>query len=219
MPENSSVWDFCSAAEELFHYEYEKASMAQQMASCPEMRLTASAIVYSKHRNEVWLVGDCQALVDGELYENGKPYEAEIAQKRASLIREGISPADARKAIEPLLIKAMLAGQNKTYAVLDGFPIYRPGVKVVSLSPDVSPSVSIHHESSEALQKSSQSLHEIVLASDGYPFLRPTLAESEAALQRQIANDPQNICSFIATKGLVAGNLSFDDRCYVRFTV
>ena len=58
---------------------------------------------------------------------------------------------------------------------------------------------------------------EIVLASDGYPFLKPTLAASEAALAEQIANDPQNIRSFIATKGIVEGNKSFDDRTYIRF--
>ena len=58
---------------------------------------------------------------------------------------------------------------------------------------------------------------EIVLASDGYPFLEPTLAASEVALAEQIANDPQNIHSFIATKGIVEGNKSFDDRTYIRF--
>ena len=54
---------------------------------------------------------------------------------------------------------------------------------------------------------------------DGYPFLKPTLAASEASLAEQIANDPQNIHSFIATKGIVEGNKSFDDRTYIRFSV
>ena len=61
--------------------------------------------------------------------------------------------------------------------------------------------------------------NEVVLASDGYPFLKPTLAESEAALLHLIAHDPQCIHDFIATKGLVAGNKSFDDRTYIRFRV
>ena len=42
---------------------------------------------------------------------------------------------------------------------------------------------------------------------------------SEASLAEQIANDPQNIHSFIATKGIVEGNKSFDDRTYIRFLV
>lgn len=58
---------------------------------------------------------------------------------------------------------------------------------------------------------------EIVLASDGYPFLRPTLQESEAALRKLLAQDPYCIRSFVATKGTMLGNRSFDDRAYVRF--
>lgn len=42
-----------------------------------------------------------------------------------------VMTASARKTIEPLLVQAMLDGQNKSYAVIDGFPIYREGVKAV----------------------------------------------------------------------------------------
>ena len=73
------------------------------------------------------MVGDCQAIIAGKLYENGKPYEEKIARKRVELIAQGLSPAEARKQIEPLLIEAMLSGQNQTYTVIDGFPIYREG--------------------------------------------------------------------------------------------
>ena len=66
------------------------------------------------------MVGDCQAIIAGKLYENGKPYEQEIARKRVELIEQGLSPAEARKQIEPLLIEAMLSGQNQTYTVIDG---------------------------------------------------------------------------------------------------
>ena len=52
------------------------------------------------------MVGDCQAIIDGKLYENGKPYEEKIARKRVELIEQGLSPAEARKQIEPLLIEA-----------------------------------------------------------------------------------------------------------------
>ncbi len=97
------------------------------MKEHPEERLTASAILYSRTRNEVWMVGDCQAIIDGKLYENGKPYEQEIARKRVELIEQGLSPAEARKQIEPLLIEAMLSGQNQTYTVIDGFPVLSGG--------------------------------------------------------------------------------------------
>ena len=242
---DASVDDFCQGVTAyIYNKVYEKLGVEERLKEHPEERLTASAILYSWTRNEVWMVGDCQAIIDGKLYENGKPYEEKIARKRVELIEQGLSPAEARKQIEPLLIKAMLSGQNQTYTVIDGFPIYREGVKVVSVSDSSSVQGSVSSSDSSSVQDSvsssdscsvqdpvscsgsasasdtiPSSSSEIVLASDGYPFLKPTLAASEAALAEQIANDPQNIHSFIATKGIVEGNKSFDDRTYIRFLV
>ena len=222
---DASVDDFCQGVTAyIYNKVYEKLGVEERLKEHPEERLTASAILYSRTRNEVWMVGDCQAIIGGKLYENGKPYEEKIARKRVELIEQGLSPAEARKQIEPLLIEAMLSGQNQTYTVIDGFPIYREGVKVVSVSDSssvqdpVPASDSVPcSDSASASGTISVSSSEIVLASDGYPFLEPTLAASEAALAEQIANDPQNIHSFIATKGIVEGNKSFDDRTYIRF--
>lgn len=228
---DASVDEFCQGVTAyIYNKVYEKLGVEERLKEHPEERLTASAILYSRTRNEVWMVGDCQAIIDGKLYENGKPYEEKIARKRVELIEQGFSPAEARKQIEPLLIKAMLSGQNQTYTVIDGFPIYREGVKVVSVSDFCSVQNSVSSSDSCSVQDTvscsdsvsasdtiPSSSSEIVLASDGYPFLKPTLAASEAALAEQIANDPQNIHSFIATKGIVEGNKSFDDRTYIRF--
>lgn len=228
---DASVDEFCQGVTAyIYNKVYEKLGVEERLKEHPEERLTASAILYSRTRNEVWMVGDCQAIIVGKLYENGKPYEEEIARKRVELIEQGLSPAEARKQIEPLLIKAMLSGQNQTYTVIDGFPIYREGVKVVSVSDSSSVQGSVSSSDSCSVQDPvscsgsasasdtiPSSSSEIVLASDGYPFLEPTLAASEAALAEQIANDPQNIRSFIATKGIVEGNKSFDDRTYIRF--
>ena len=222
---DASVDDFCQGVTAyIYNKVYEKLGVEERLKEHPEERLTASAILYSRTRNEVWMVGDCQAIIAGKLYENGKPYEQEIARKRVELIEQGLSPAEARKQIEPLLIKAMLSGQNQTYTVIDGFPIYREGVKVVSVSDSSSVQDSVPasdsvpcSDSASASDTIPSSSSEIVLASDGYPFLKPTLAASEVALAEQIANDPQNIRSFIATKGIVEGNKSFDDRTYIRF--
>lgn len=223
---DASVDEFCQGVTAyIYNKVYEKLGVEERLKEHPEERLTASAILYSRTRNEVWMVGDCQAIIGGKLYENGKPYEEKIARKRVELIEQGLSPAEARKQIEPLLIKAMLSGQNQTYTVIDGFPIYREGVKVVSVSDSSSVQDSVPasdsvpcSDSASASDTIPSSSSEIVLASDGYPFLKPTLAASEAALAEQIANDPQNIHSFIATKGIVEGNKSFDDRTYIRFS-
>ena len=228
---DASVDEFCQGVTAyIYNKVYEKLGVEERLKEHPEERLTASAILYSRTRNEVWMVGDCQAIIAGKLYENGKPYEEKIARKRVELIEQGLSPAEARKQIEPLLIEAMLSGQNQIYTVIDGFPIYREGVKVVSVSDSCSVQDSVQDSvpasdsvpCSDSVSASGTifvSSSEIVLASDGYPFLEPTLAASEVALAEQIANDPQNIHSFIATKGIVEGNKSFDDRTYIRFSV
>ena len=212
-PENT-VDDFCEGVTSyIYNKVYRQLGIEEQMQAHPEERLTASAILYSKARNEVWMVGDCQAIIDGKLYENNKPFEEIVARRRVELIRQGFTPQEARKTIEPLLIQAMLEGQNQTYTVIDGFPIYRKGVKVVSLN---APQKNVETDVADSLPHPTK---EIVLASDGYPFLKPTLAESEEALAHLLAYDPQCTHEFIATKGIVEGNKSFDDRTYIRFQI
>lgn len=210
----STVEDFCEGVTSyIYNKVYRQQGIEEQMQAHPEERLTASAILYSKAKNEVWMVGDCQAIIGGKLYENNKPFEEIVARRRVELIRQGFTPQEARKTIEPLLIQAMLEGQNKTYTVIDGFPIYQKGVKVVSLN---APQKNVETDVADSLPLPTK---EIVLASDGYPFLKPTLAESEEALAHLLAYDPQCTHEFIATKGIVVGNKSFDDRTYIRFQI
>lgn len=210
----STVEDFCEGVTSyIYNKVYRQQGIEEQMQAHPEERLTASAILYSKAKNEVWMVGDCQAIIDGKLYENNKPFEDIVARRRVELIRQGFTPQEARKTIEPLLIQAMLEGQNKTYTVIDGFPIYQKGVKVVSLN---APQKNVETDVADSLPLPTK---EIVLASDGYPFLKPTLTESEEVLAHLLAYDPQCTHEFIATKGIVVGNKSFDDRTYIRFQI
>lgn len=210
----STVEDFCEGVTSyIYNKVYRQQGIEEQMQAHPEERFTASAILYSKAKNEVWMVGDCQAIIDGKLYENNKPFEAIVARRRVELIRQGFTPQEARKTIEPLLIQAMLEGQNKTYTVIDGFPIYQKGMKVVSLN---APQKNVETDVADSLPLPTK---EIVLASDGYPFLKPTLTESEEALAHLLAYDPQCTHEFIATKGIVVGNKSFDDRTYIRFQI
>lgn len=210
----STVEDFCEGVTSyIYNKVYRRQGIEEQMQAHPEERLTASAILYSKAKNEVWMVGDCQAIIDGKLYENNKPFEDIVARRRVELIRQGFTPQEARKTIEPLLIQAMLEGQNKTYTVIDGFPIYQKGMKVVSLN---APQKNVETDVADSLPLPTK---EIVLASDGYPFLKPTLTESEEALAHLLAYDPQCTHEFIATKGIVVGNKSFDDRTYIRFQI
>lgn len=174
----------------------------------PHERMAASVAVYSRYHRAVWMIGDCMAMVDGKLYENNKPAEAINAAKRSRIIKaamaEGHPVEDfqtddrGRSAILSDIIASM-AGQNRDYAVIDGTTVAEDKVVTIPLSAD------------EA--------HEIILATDGYPFLCTTLAESERRLTGQLSRDPLCIDTYQATKGLMKGNLSFDDRAYIRFQI
>lgn len=208
MPANTSCHQFCVGATKLINSHYRFRFPEQRMKEHPEERLCASAIIYSRMRREIWMVGDCHCLLNGRYHDNPKPYEIPLAKMRAlkvyELMAEGMSQEDLLQEKDPardVMIPSMLElmqNQNVTYAVIDGFPI--PETKVPIILLDFQP-------------------WEIVLASDGYPWLAPTLEETEALLDKQRQNDPLNVGEFKATKAFVKGNNSFDDRSYIRFTV
>jgi len=202
-PKNISCHDFCIGVTKKIRKHYKKAEMPW-LAEHPEERLTASAVIYSRISREIWMIGDCQCMVGGIFYDNPKPYEQELAERRAAIILNSPEPRDhflhndtARQAIIPRMLETM-QHQNKTYSVVDGFPIDMRHVRIITL--DFQP-------------------WEIILASDGYPFLCPTLQESEEKLAWQREHDPLNIGTFKATKAFAPDSNSFDDRAYIRFNV
>ena len=216
-PANMSCQQFCKGVTKAVRKHYTSHLLPfpsslfppsiSHLSDHPEDRLCASAVVYSRLRHEVWMIGDCQCLIGDQLIENPKPYEQPLAEQRAAEVRRLLASgttvsqllADdvARRSIIPQMITYM-KGQNVDYSVIDGFPIPQNKVRIITL--DFQP-------------------WEVVLASDGYPFLCPTLQESEQKLQWQRQNDPLNIGQFKATKAFVEGNDSFDDRAYIRFKV
>jgi glycerophosphoryl diester phosphodiesterase len=215
MPKNTTCEAFLRGVTAYIRKHYKK-TMLSRMAEHPEDRLTCSVVVFSRLCREIWMIGDCHAMVidaqqavaDCQYYDNPKPYEAELAAMRAEEAKRQLSDGKniddlcrndtARPVIIPRMIETM-RNQNITYSVVDGFPIPRQHVLVIPL--DFRP-------------------YQIVLASDGYPFLYPTLAESEEALQHQRQDDPLNIGPhFQATKAFHPDNNSFDDRTYIRFRV
>lgn len=225
MAADTSLDDFCDGVTSAIHALYPIDS--PRIDEHPEERLCASAIIYSKKRKEIWMIGDCQCMVGGQRYTNDKPYEAILACRRAEafakelalhpdMTKDGRIMHDyARDAIQPDIV-AEMRNENRTYAVIDGFPIYRDGIRVIRLGKQ-----SMGNVPSGLLSGNGETAHadEVVLASDGYPFLCSTLEKSERKLSRQLAEDPFNISTYKATKGLMDGNVSFDDRAYIRFSI
>lgn len=196
--------------------EYYSEEFIAHASMHPEDRFTCSAIVYSNVRNEIWMVGDCHALIvdshcygtAGKHYTNEKPDEAKLAERRSAVAHElliGGTDVEslrrhdvARDAIIPSLVASM-QNQNVEYSVIDGFSCPVFASKIIT---DIVPGTM-----------------EIVLATDGFPQLYPTLQATEAYLQYVLAADPLLIDVEKMTKGWMIGTASFDDRAYIRFSV
>ena len=196
--------------EAIRHY-YTANDLWEEVTRHPENRLTASAVIYSVRKGEVWMIGDCLCRFNGVSHTIPKPTEGILSGIRADvnryyLSRKGYSMAElrardlGREWIWPYL-KDQCAFQNSeearpfSHAVLDGFPIALSRLRILPVPPDTP---------------------ELILASDGYPVLADTLEETERLLSQSLAEDPLRIWKYPATKGLMEGYESFDDRTYLR---
>lgn len=207
MPEDISANEFCNEITQQIRSVYEEYGVdIERLRQNPTERLTASAIIYSAYHKEIWMVGDCQCIANGQVYDNSKPQESILADKRSRFLKQAITDgltleeAQTKDPGRTFILKELIEcckEQNISYSVIDGFNIPLNKIKVIDVSQE----------------------KEIILASDGYPFLKPTLKDSEEALKKLLDNDPLLINLFKATKGFYKGNLSFDDRSYIRFSV
>lgn len=169
----------------------------------------ACASIYSRSRREIWLIGDCQCMVNGKHFTNAKKIDELTAQLRQFVLEceklSGKTEADfeaddpGRRAILPFL-KNQLSFENREgdfgYPVLNGEDI--PTEKLVIIPV---PEHSL-----------------VTLATDGYPRLMESFEDSESCLNELLTNDPLCYKENLQTKGLVEGNCSFDDRCFLQFT-
>ena len=174
--------------------------------------LRACLLVYSRHYNEIWALGDCQALINGTLFSSPMLVDDLMSDLRAFVIEsakiiEGLDENSlytkdiGREAVFPF-IKMQYAFENRAdspfgFGVLNGFDDTSAFLKTYKVKKGDT----------------------VVMASDGYPRLLSTLDESEGELKRMLEGDPLRYKENRGTKGIVKGNLSFDDRCYIRFEV
>ncbi len=188
---------------------YKGLGIEERVLNFPAERTSACIVIFSNYRNEIWMVGDCQCMVDKTVYTNTKPIDSLLSDIRSLYIQtelklgksyDEIQANDSgRKFILPLLERQQLF-QNSfdknefTYGVIDGFEVPESEIKVINLS----------HST------------DLILASDGYPCLFETLAQSEESLKEILKSDPLCFQKFKSTKGLKPGYSSFDDRAFLR---
>lgn len=177
----------------------------------PVHRPACTFVALDKKAGVIVRVGDDAYSLDGQVNYGVMKIDEIHAQMRSAylrmLIAEGHSRAElkrndpGREVIKPGVLKqGVLSNSLKVpdlaYGVINGRPIPRQLVHVHRVDPEVS---------------------DIVLASDGYPEVLDTLEETEKALALSLRKDPLRILGDNAsTKGVQEGNVSFDDRTYVR---
>lgn len=177
----------------------------------PADRPSASAAIYSRTRREIWRIGDCSWGVNEQVQRGSKTIDEIVARARAALLHAlllGGAEVDELLASDPgrMMVLPLLEEQHRFrnfrdssvdlgFGALDGNPVPERFVEVTRVEAD----------------------SEVILATDGYPELKGTLADTEEALARDIGADPLRIGRHKATKGVVPGQASFDDRAYLRF--
>lgn len=160
-------------------------------------------------REELWLVGDITGLLDGRTVTGGAPpTDAVLADLRAAylhaLLAGGANPAELAEAdpsqalLAPMLEQQHVFGNHPdspwSYGVLDGQPIPERHVHVHDLA----------------------GVDEVVLASDGFHVLHPTLAATLAAHEALVAADPLCIDTHHELRRCAA--VGWDDTGYLRLT-
>lgn len=184
----------------------------------PSDRPIASVVIYSDFRKEVWQIGDCQwAEVDTQgcftIHRNDKLIDSQLAHWRSVILqsmlsRNVVTPAmilendPARKIIQPFITRQVryqnTTGSHLCFGVIDGTSTPDEYIHIYNIK-----------EASRTL----------ILATDGYHHLCPTLDLSEDQLKDSLKQDPLCISRNPQTKGIRSGCTSFDDRTFIKIDI
>lgn len=232
LAQDATMADFIAAASKAICAEYSEAGRMQVAMDEPAERISACVAVYSDFRKEVWIVGDCQCLLDGKLYSNPKYIDKCLAQVRADvdayMLQHGatlqeLREKDVGREMIAKFLRLQTCFQNRSgadkfgYCAIDGFPMVgEEDMVVCALDSSLCADADASYPWQRPMCIDVSGCRSIVLATDGYPRLFPTLAESEEYLHRVLASDPLCIGENVQTKGLLQGQNSYDDRAYIR---
>jgi hypothetical protein len=170
-------------------------------------------LIASAALREIWRVGNSTFTVAGEWFPQPWVLSEVPARMRATylkaLLREGSTSVEHVRREDPgsALIAPLLRVEHVfrnavdvgdlAYAAIDGREVPRELIERVAIPAGA----------------------EVVFASDGYPRIKPTLAETEAYLKQSLAEDPLRIGRHPEVRGVAAGRESYDDRAYLRFSL
>lgn len=178
----------------------------------PRERPAAVLAVYSRARREVWQIGDVAFWHPG-LPRGGvrmrKTVDRYATEVRVAILRTELAAGtDAEVLAEHDPGRDAISSILKYQAVLcNSASAGRWGYPAVDGRSVPAGLVAVHHVPADVTQ--------LVLASDGYPRILPTLTASERALASLLKRDPLCMGPLRGTKAVSPGNVSFDDRAYL----
>jgi hypothetical protein len=175
-------------------------------------RIRSTIVIYSRRYKQIWCFGDCQFSINGQVFQEEMEIDLLLAEVRSVYLQSEIIRG---KSVEELcisdpshdiifpVIKNQLyfsnceKGGKYGFNVLDGFC----------------------NDFSKIIIHDVEEGDTVILASDGYPRLEPSLYESEMYLTELKENDPLCIENYKAGSGFTNGKTSLDDRTYIKFVV
>jgi len=175
-------------------------------------RLRSTIVIYSHKYKQIWCFGDCQFSINGQGFKKEMEIDLLLAEVRSVYLHlelisgksvEELCLSDpSREIIFPLIKKQLYfsncdKGGKYEFSVLDGFC----------------------NDFSKVITYDVKEGDTVILASDGYPRLEPSLSESELFLKELKEKDPLCIDLYKAVKGFTDGKSSIDDRTYIKFVI
>lgn len=206
---NISARDAIDRLSHILLTEAESAASAEKKVFREVWDFPAAALlVYSAARREIWRVADSSFVVDGRGHFTTFPQEKTWCElRRAYLCAEiarGKTETDLRDHDPTWELLTPLISECKVFANYEG--PYGYGVINGTRVPDC------HVEVYPAAHA-----NEIIFASDGYPEVESSLADTERYLNSVLRDDPLMYKIHPQVKGVKKGHVSFDDRSYIRF--
>jgi hypothetical protein len=192
--------------------QYKQASRLEDLERSPELRPSASAVIYSRRRRELWIIGRGHARCNDQYHQTPELGTDFIRSMRGLILKNLLAKGASREALRDEatlyekddfkhMLKVHATWRNNAaagryqYLGLDGFFLPATLVAVVSVPRN----------------------SEVTLATDGYPWPAPTLDAAEERLQSLLRKDPLCIGELRALQAWRSGQDSHDDRTYLRF--
>ena len=207
------AWSAIEQINNAVKVQYEKNGIVFEDLA-PEEQLQASVLIYSIERREVWSFGNCMLRINQKSYYNPQKGDVMLSDLRAfcmevaALKKLDVSNDNdndndidyGTKKIMPFLNELALFANSEHsfgYDVLNGGKILKERVKIYAVQPG----------------------DHIIMTSDGYPKIFNTLEETEEYLQAALREDPNCVGKLKGTRRLCKDAVSYDDRCFISFTV